>query len=32
MSAPFLVWLAASRRQQARIAKQYNSNLPAGIV
>ena len=32
MSASFLVWLAATRRQQARIAKQYNSNLPAGIV
>jgi hypothetical protein len=32
MSASFLVWLAASRRRQARISKQYNSNLPTGIV
>jgi hypothetical protein len=32
MSPVFLTWLTATRRRQARIAKQYSSNLPKGIA
>lgn len=32
MSAAFLVYVAAKKRADQRIRKQYNSNLPAGIV
>jgi hypothetical protein len=28
----FLTWLAARRRRDARIAKQYKHNVPAGVV
>jgi len=32
MTAAFLVWLNATRAAKQRIRKQYDSNLPTGIV
>jgi|LauGreDrversion4_2_1035121.scaffolds.fasta_scaffold89659_7 hypothetical protein len=32
MKPAFLTWLFAQRKANARIAKQYRSNLPKGIV
>ena len=32
MTAVFLTWLKSSRKAAERIRKQYNSNLPKGIV
>jgi len=32
MSSTFLIYIAAKRKAEQRILKQYNSNLPAGIV
>ncbi len=32
MSPAFLVYMSAKRKADLRIRKQYNSNLPAGII
>jgi hypothetical protein len=32
VSLTFLTWFAAQKRRDARITKQYNHNMPAGIV
>lgn len=32
MKTTFLTWLVATRKRDARIAKQYVSNIPKGIV
>ena len=32
MTATFLTWLTAKRKADLRIRKQYNANLPTGIV
>lgn len=32
MSPAFLVYVSAKRKAEQRIRKQYNSNLPTGIV
>jgi len=32
MKPAFLTWLSVIKRRDARIAKQYKHNLPAGVV
>jgi hypothetical protein len=32
MSPAFLIYVAAKRKADQRLSKQYNSNLPKGIV
>jgi hypothetical protein len=32
VSLTFLIWHVAQKRHEARIAKQYQHNLPSGIV
>jgi len=32
MKPAFLTWLAAARRRDARIARQYEHSVPSGVV